>query len=163
MPQTVRIDAAQPRREVEQLHAHSKHNPRDRNTRVRCPNSPALAILAHTEPRPESILHHPADHVCRHVVRVVPVNALQVTHVHDVEQSAEQSPSSQNRAASRRGDVESEDANGGEIHAIQHIHAGSEIVQLFRDLEVSRVKDRTEDPTSYPDICKADVEWSHRI
>jgi len=71
MPQCVGIDHSPPRREVEQLQTHRQNNPRNDQTRPRCPQTSDLPVSHNTESSPQDILHNADRHVRCHIVGIV--------------------------------------------------------------------------------------------
>lgn len=71
MPQGVGVDHTPPRWEVEQLQTHCQDDPRNNQTRPRCPQTSNLPISHDTESSPQDILDNADRHICGHVVRIV--------------------------------------------------------------------------------------------
>ncbi|KAH0294587.1 hypothetical protein KCU62_g393, partial [Aureobasidium sp. EXF-3399] len=67
----MRIHRTPPRREIKQLQAHRKNNPRDNQTRPSRPHPFSLLISAHTKPTPDQILHNAHCNIGSHVVGVI--------------------------------------------------------------------------------------------
>lgn len=158
MPQAVGVDAPQPRREVEQLHAHGKHDPRDGKAGPGGPYAPGLAVAVDAEPAPEGVLEDAGGDVGGHVVGVVPADDLEVPHVHEVQQDAQEGPGAEDGAAARGGAVEAEDADRGVVHAVEDGGTGGEVVELLGEAEVAGVEDGAEDPGGHADAREGDVE-----
>lgn len=80
-----------------------------------------------------------------------------------VQRSAKHSPRTKQRAPSRTGPVEPEDAHGRVVHAIQHVGTGCKVVKLLGEREVARVEDGAQDPGCNPDVREDLVEWPQRV
>jgi hypothetical protein len=162
MPQSVGVDHSPPRREVEQLKTHCQNNPRNDQTRPRCPQASNLPVSHDTEPGPQDILHNTDRHVRCHVVRVVEMHERQVRDVRNVHGRAEQGPDPQDRgrlaaSSERIIPIETEDTDGREEQAVHHAQTRGEVVQLLGDVEVARMEDHAEDPARDPAVSESDV------
>lgn len=163
MPQTVRINATKPRREIKQLHAHGKHDPRHHQTRPRRPQPSRLAKRINAEPAPQDILHDARGDVGGHVVRVVPPHALEVADVAAVQQHAQHRPRAQQRLPPRAGPVEPEDADGRVVHAVEDVGARGEIVELLGEGKVARVEDGAQHPRGHAHVREHLVKGTQRV
>lgn len=163
MPQTMSVDGTEPGREVKKLHAHGEHDPSDDETGPHSPGATRFAVPVVGEPGPEDVLDDTAGNVGRHVVGVVPPDALEVADVHDVEQDAEERPHTQQGAAARGRAVDAEDADRGIVHAVEDGGAGGEVVELLSERVVARVEDGGEAPGEEADDGEADVEWTEGV
>jgi len=83
--------------------------------------------------------------------------------VRHVESDAEDGPQAQEALPSRCGDVETRDAHDGIVEPVQNARSGAEIVHLLRELKVSRVEYRTEDPGREAEVRENNVELAHRV
>jgi hypothetical protein len=168
MPQSVGVDHSPPRREVEQLETHCEDNPRNNQTRPRCPQASNLPVSHDTEPGPQDVLYDTDRDVRCHVVRVVEVHKRQVRDVRNVHGRAEQSPDPQNRgrlaaSSERIVAIEPEDADGREEQAVHHAQTRGEVVQLLGDVKVARVEDHAEDPARNPAVPESNVIFPQRV
>ena len=111
MPQAMGIQAAQPRREVQQLQAHGEDDPGHGQARPHGPGPARRPVLVPAEPAPHDVLDDAHHDVRCHVVRVVPGVALQVDDMPQVEAHAEERPGTQHRRRLRAAQIQAEDPN----------------------------------------------------
>lgn len=78
-----------------------------------------------------------------------------MTHVG---QDTDQAPQTHERASTRwEWFVETEEAHDGIVHPIEYTEAGSKVVELFGDREVTRMEDGTEEPGSQTYIANSEI------
>ena len=80
-----------------------------------------------------------------------------------VQGETEDCPHPQHRAASASFAVEMKNPDGSVVHAVQHASAGSKVVQLLRQVEVSCVKYHAEDPTCKTKVAEQQVIFPQRV
>jgi hypothetical protein len=163
MPQTVRINHALPRRKVHQLQTHRRDDPRHADTRQHRPRPPNASVLYIAEAAPEQIRNSAHDHVCRHVVRVVPAPQGEIRDVRDVEEDAQRGPKTQEALLAGLWAVEAEDADRGVVEAVEDVCAGSPVVEFLGEGKIARVEEHAEGPACEADIAKGEVVFAQRV
>lgn len=109
------------------------------------------------------MLSNTDGYIRRHVVRVVPINKLEVTDVTYVEEDADQRPASKYCSPSGSALVEPENPDGRVVQAVQHAGAGAKVVELLGDPEIASMEDRAEDPRGNADTRQPLIERKHRV
>ena len=155
-----------PRRKVEQFQTHGQDDPSHNQTRPRGPQPTDFAEPLHREPGPQNILNDSYGDVCRHVVRVVETHEGKVRDMHEICADAKQRPGPQDRSdftieAVRA--IEAEDADRGEVKAVHDVRSGAEVIELFREIEISRVEDHAEDPRGQSNISKHEIVLAQAV
>lgn len=119
-----------------------------------------MAILVPAVPAPQHILDGAARDIGGHVVRVVPAPALEVQHVAEIEQRAQQRPDAQQRGAARRvrAVVEAQVVHDRVVQAVEHVEPRAEVVELLGEAEVARVEDARGRPARDADPGERDVK-----
>jgi len=163
MPQAVRINHAHPRREVQQLQAHSQDDPGNTQARPDSPGPPNLLILNVTEAAPEQVGHDTNSDIGSHVVRVIPGPEREVQDMQRIQRNAQSRPEPQQALFPRLLPVESEHSDGRIVQPIQNIRARSEVVQLLRDPKVSGMEYHAERPARQAHVAKPQVVFPQRV
>ena len=158
MPQAVSVDAAQPRRKVKELHAHSHHDPWDHGNGHDGPQALGFLVASDAEPGPQDVLRDADDNIGSHVVCVIPPHALEVRHVEQVQHQTHRSPRPERASPLGRRAVEAEDANGRVVQAVEDVGPRGEVVQLLGGLEIARVEEGAEEPAGHAHVRQDDVE-----
>lgn len=163
MPQAVRVNHTMPRRKVEQFQTHGENNPSHNKTWPSSPRPLQLLVSGDTEPTPKQVLDDSYNNVGRHVIRVIETPEREVGDVRHVKRDAQHSPDSSDAVIHRGLQIPPEYPDRGVVEPVHDARSSAKVIQLFRDAEISRVKDHAEDPARETKVSKQQIVLSQSV
>lgn len=80
-----------------------------------------------------------------------------------IQHYAQQRPCAKDGSPSRRGPVDSEDANGRVVQSVEDVCTSGKVVQFFRELKVACVENGTEDPAGDSNVGEQHVKRTQTV
>lgn len=164
MPQTVGVKQAIHRGEVKQLQAHRQDNPGNNHSRPSSPGFLEFSVPVDTIGAPRYILYDSSNDISDHVVCIVPSPQSKIGDMTYIQDCAYESPKPEKgRFHGWLALIESKNPDRCVVKSVEYTRAGSEVIKLLGNVEITRVENHAEAPADYSHGAKYQVIFPQRI